>query len=231
MGKSDWGDVPPPAVQRVLQWYVLLLEAEFGRIESVFRERFANVGSEEVVGLVEKFHLERLDTGATWLSVVLGAPQHSEGIHLFERFLEGAIAQSLKHVKAVFRHWPDAARQRVEFTISEKLRAKALALTAEAKFKLFHQQESVVRETLTELQSKSSSQRDTERRTTYRRRLIEKYRRDHDLTAAAFARKVGISDTAIRGIVKDDRKRFSEDTKDRLLSALGVSRERWDGPS
>jgi DNA-binding transcriptional regulator YiaG len=228
MEKNDPSRLPPDT-QRVLDWYFLLLEAEFARIESEFRWQFAHVGSAEVVALVEKFLLERFDAGAAWLAVALGTPR-ADGVALSERWLEDAIAKSLEYVTAVFQHWSDSAQQQAHFQISQRLRAKALAFTSEARFKLFDQQRSAVGETVKEVLSKSSSRRDIERRTVHRRRLIEKYRRDSHLTAPAFARRVGISETAIRGIVKEDRRRFSEGTRERLLQAIGATRELWDGP-
>lgn len=61
-----------------------------------------------------------------------------------------------------------------------------------------------------------------------RRRLaVQKHRKTHDLTGVAFARKVGISEAAIRGIVREDRTRFALPTQDRLLKALGMTRADW----
>jgi transcriptional regulator with XRE-family HTH domain len=49
------------------------------------------------------------------------------------------------------------------------------------------------------------------------------------MTTADFARYVGISKTAIEGIVREDRKRYSLATRDRLLEKLGISIEDWNG--
>jgi hypothetical protein len=60
-----------------------------------------------------------------------------------------------------------------------------------------------------------------------RRRAVQRYRRGHDLSAAGFARKVGISETAITGIIREERKRFSPSTQEKLLDAIGMTREEW----
>jgi len=57
--------------------------------------------------------------------------------------------------------------------------------------------------------------------------LIQKHRNAHGLSAVGFARKVGISDTVIRGIVREDWKRFNRVTQEKLLRALGMTREDW----
>jgi len=61
-----------------------------------------------------------------------------------------------------------------------------------------------------------------------RRRLsLARYRKVNDLTAVGFARKVGISESAIRGIVNEDTTRFSDATRLKLLDALQLTREDW----
>jgi hypothetical protein len=62
-----------------------------------------------------------------------------------------------------------------------------------------------------------------------RRGILADYRQKHGaLTVADFARHVGSSVTAIEGIVKEDRKRYSVATRDKLLEKLGVSVEDWN---
>jgi len=58
-------------------------------------------------------------------------------------------------------------------------------------------------------------------------RAVKKYRDDHELDAVGFARHVGISDTAVKGIVREDWKRFDRETQGRLLRAIGITREDW----
>ena len=60
-----------------------------------------------------------------------------------------------------------------------------------------------------------------------RKRLIQEYRTAHGLTVADFARRLGMSETAVRGIIKEDRSRFAQDKRDKLLSVLGVSQSSW----
>lgn len=228
MENRAWSHLPPE-IQRVLEWYFLLLEAEQARIDSAFHERFATVDSTKVVALVEEYVLERFDVGAGLLAPALASPD-TELIKCYEQALEGGVTKLLDYVKAVFQFWPDRAQQQVQFQISRKLRSRQLALISKAKLILFDQQRPAIRRAVDQVVSSSRDQLLAGQRVIHRRRLIDKYRRAHDLSAAAFARRVGISATAIRGIVKDDRKRFSESTRDRLLRAIGVSRELWDGP-
>lgn len=60
-----------------------------------------------------------------------------------------------------------------------------------------------------------------------RRSIIQKHRAAHGLTAVGFARSIGMSDTGVRGIVREDWTRFNRATQERLLKALAVSREEW----
>ena len=60
-----------------------------------------------------------------------------------------------------------------------------------------------------------------------RRRAVRKYRDDHDLNAVGFARTVGISETAVRAIIREDWSRFNRDTQEKLLAVIGMTREDW----
>ena len=61
-----------------------------------------------------------------------------------------------------------------------------------------------------------------------RRRLaVRKFRDDHDLDAVGFARTVGISDSVVRAIVREDWKRFKPGTQEKLLAVIGMTREDW----
>lgn len=60
-----------------------------------------------------------------------------------------------------------------------------------------------------------------------RRHLVQKHRGDHGFSASGFAQRVGISESAIRGIVREDWTRFNRATQDRLLTAINVTREEW----
>lgn len=63
----------------------------------------------------------------------------------------------------------------------------------------------------------------------WRNSAIRQHLHAKHLTAAGLALKVAISDSAIRGIVREDRKRFAEDTRDRLLKELGITARQWYG--
>jgi hypothetical protein len=60
-----------------------------------------------------------------------------------------------------------------------------------------------------------------------RRNAVQRYRQDHELTAPGLARAVGVSETGITGIVREDWTRFSRATQDKLLTAIGITREDW----
>lgn len=60
-----------------------------------------------------------------------------------------------------------------------------------------------------------------------RKLLVSRYRKSHNLTAVGLGRKVGISDSGIRGIVNEDTTRFSEANQLKLLEILNVTREDW----
>jgi hypothetical protein len=60
-----------------------------------------------------------------------------------------------------------------------------------------------------------------------RRRAVRKYCKDHDLDAVGFARAVGVSDSVIRGIIREDRGRFDRGVQEKLLSLIAMAREQW----
>ncbi len=60
-----------------------------------------------------------------------------------------------------------------------------------------------------------------------RRLLVQAHRREHGLTAEGFALGIGLSNSAVRGIVREDWTRFSEATRDKLLRVLGVTVDEW----
>ncbi len=62
---------------------------------------------------------------------------------------------------------------------------------------------------------------------TRRRLLVQKYRMDHDLTAEAFAHRIGMSNATVQGIVREDWTRFAEPTRDKLLRALHITVSDW----
>lgn len=60
-----------------------------------------------------------------------------------------------------------------------------------------------------------------------RRAVVAQYRKDRDLTAALHARCLGMSTTAILGIIKEDWTRFSGATQNKFLTAMGLTHEDW----
>ena len=62
-----------------------------------------------------------------------------------------------------------------------------------------------------------------------RKKLVAEYRADKELSMVAFTRHVGLSETAIRGIIHEDRSRFAPVKQTQLLKALGVTRGEWYG--
>jgi hypothetical protein len=61
-----------------------------------------------------------------------------------------------------------------------------------------------------------------------RRRLaVRKYRDDHDLDAVGFAQTVGISQTVVSAIIREDWKRFKRGAQEKLLKVIGMAREDW----
>jgi hypothetical protein len=57
--------------------------------------------------------------------------------------------------------------------------------------------------------------------------MIRRYRDGNRLDAVGFARRVGVSDSVIRAIVREDRTRFKSAAQERLLKAIGMTREDW----
>lgn len=63
----------------------------------------------------------------------------------------------------------------------------------------------------------------------WRKRTVKEHRRVHDLSSIDFAGSLRLDETAVRGIINEDRARFSDASQKRLLKALGISREKWYG--
>jgi hypothetical protein len=63
-----------------------------------------------------------------------------------------------------------------------------------------------------------------------RKRLVDEFRREHEMKAADFARHIRRNQTTIYGIIKEDRARFSDASRDHLLEKLGVTLEQWYRP-
>ncbi len=63
-----------------------------------------------------------------------------------------------------------------------------------------------------------------------RRQLIRKYLTQHEerLTMASLAWRATTSVTAIQGMVRGDRTRYSQDTLERFLKTIGVSLQDWE---
>jgi hypothetical protein len=60
-----------------------------------------------------------------------------------------------------------------------------------------------------------------------RRDAVWKHRDAHGHNAIGFARRLGISDTVIRAIIREDRKRFTRARQEKLLAVIGMTREEW----
>jgi hypothetical protein len=61
-----------------------------------------------------------------------------------------------------------------------------------------------------------------------RRKLaVQTYRSREGLTAGAMARKLGMNETTLRGIVREDSTRFGAANQAKLLAVLGLTRDDW----
>jgi hypothetical protein len=65
---------------------------------------------------------------------------------------------------------------------------------------------------------------------TWRRAVVKEHRTKNGLSADQFARKVSICDTAIRGVIAEDRRKFAPAVQERLLNEMGVSKDTWYAP-
>ena len=62
-----------------------------------------------------------------------------------------------------------------------------------------------------------------------RREFVDDYKRQHGITLAHLAHRFGMSVSAIMGIIREDRSRYSDDKRDRFLKRLGVTEGQWYG--
>ncbi len=61
-----------------------------------------------------------------------------------------------------------------------------------------------------------------------RRELVIQHKQADGLTSEDLSRRCRISSTAIRGMIREDRTRYSDATLTRFLKTIGVSRKEWD---
>lgn len=64
----------------------------------------------------------------------------------------------------------------------------------------------------------------------HRRALVHQARKRLDQTTTEFCKTHGISTDTLRGIVNDEKHRFGEATKVRVLSLLNISEVEWNSP-
>lgn len=62
----------------------------------------------------------------------------------------------------------------------------------------------------------------------HRRRIIADFKRQHGLNGEGFALRAKISESAIRGMIRGDRSRYSLATEQRFLRQLAISKDQWN---
>lgn len=60
-----------------------------------------------------------------------------------------------------------------------------------------------------------------------RKRLVAEYRKKAGMSFADLARHWAMSDSAIRGVIREDRSRFNGDSQSQMLQKLGVTIDDW----
>jgi hypothetical protein len=215
----------PPEARAVVESYFLSLEARVARLDSAYHERFATVLWSDGGALLEEYVLAR------FTAVSEAFPLSSFPAHLLQdatdKYLEGlacGVKEALDFASHALRAFPEHLRHEAHSRISLKLSARSLAFQAAAKQYLADTPHTMGRPAtgLAEVQRPPSDL------LVERRRLaVRRYRDDHDVDAVGFARRVGISESGITGIIREDWSRFSRSTQEKLLAIIGMTREDW----
>jgi len=208
------------AVERVH----LLFQAEADEIDSEFQARLADSGSlapDAWLALLEDYCLSKFDVDFRWLSPMAKATDPDLKPSL-EECLAFAEHRQLKFAANVLQDAKPEIRDRFLARLGLRLHAKTSGLLAEAKRNRFDASAQPKLPRVLPQVTPAIVRR--------RKRLLADYRRKSGQTRADIARAVGIGDSAIGGIVREERKRFATETRDRLLKFLGVELEDWYQP-
>ena len=60
-----------------------------------------------------------------------------------------------------------------------------------------------------------------------RQEIVHRYNEEHELNMAGLASHAFVSLSALHGIIREDRNRYSETTRNNFLKKIGVSVKRW----
>lgn len=221
-------DEIPAEVWRALQRFRLELESELAELDGKFVERFAEASWPHNVEMLKTYGLERFDRiaeASLFCSVSTDPGQISP---LYDQLLVAGIEKTVQFLQGSLVHTSGECREEVVSEMRLKLIGRRTRWIGFAKRKHLERHPAPILD-LSGAAKKPKPFAIAPQIVRRRRAILADYRQKNDaMTTSDFARHVGISMTAVEGIVREDRKRYSLATRDRLLERLGISIEDWN---
>jgi len=226
MTKKDNSDVPPTTLA-LLRDIEQERRAELDALDSRFQDAFAEGDYATNLRRLSPYITQRFDLVADYLSQLAAAPDATYLDSTLPKALETAKTKALKFASVALKNVPKERRDDLKSQLDLKLNSRKLHWHSVAR--TLHRQTNPppsVEELLPD--NEGTNPQVTSAVIARRRALIKQFRLDHeDMTVPDFARHVGMSETAIRGIVKEDRRRYSVARRDKLLEKLCLTKDQW----
>ena len=222
-------DEIPAEAERALQSFALELEAELAELDGKFVERFAEAFWPDNVALLKAYSQERFDLIAEASLFCSASTDPGQINPLYDQLLVAGIEKTVQFLQGSLVHTSGEYREDVVSEMRLKLNGQRTRWIGLAKRKHLERHPVPIVD-LPGAAEKAKPFAITPQIVKRRHAILADYRQKiGTMTTADFARYVGISKTAIEGIVREDRKRYSLATRDRLLEKLGISIEDWNG--
>lgn len=205
-----------PDLRRATERVGLLIQSELNEYDSRFQAAFASAQPSDLVTMLEAYCLARCDVTENYLRPIRNA-RRPEGIAVLEKVLDAQREKTLTFLEQALESRPDIAAEIVT-RVALQLSARSLAYLAEARLMVYDAPRSAAIPKRPHVSATTIARR---------KRIVKSHRRERDMTVADLARKVGLSETTIRGVIQEDRSRFGDASQRDFLQALGVSIEEW----
>jgi len=209
-----------------LERHALRCQADLHKLDSEFQTRFATADAAGQLQLLEDYCVRRFNLLAEWTFPVAAAKNAGPArLSLYERLLLDARNAALHWLDTILGL--DSVLGWGPADVRDECRSR-VALLIEGHRNRWRGK---VKETHLERLPPSPPVRHPNAAVIKRRReRVREYQRANDLSAAGLAKSVGIDQTAVRAVVREDRKRFLPAAQTRLLKVLGVSEDDWYQP-
>jgi hypothetical protein len=209
----------PPGGREKLERHVVKARTELDRIDGLFRQRFARALSTEYTMTVRDFVIEKFDAAAEWFMPLSVSQKPADINPAYEEALKRVRNQTYRVISEVLKTVPRDECAGLMPRTKMWLEGRALVWLGRARTRhLARFPEPDVRmagQVPLALRQK-------------RRGIVREFCSRNELTAVGLESRTGISESALRGIVRGDRLRFAPETEARLLRVIGVSPAQWN---